>query len=245
MLGIPSAMTSDNNASYALMNPYYGWYGQDTWRVTKNLTVTLGLRLEYEQAPTERYNRALTYLDPTAQLPIAAAAQAAYAASPVPELAANGFTVQGGSVYAGVNGAPRQPWQNEVMWLPRLSAAWQFSPKMIVRGGYGIYHDSINVQNVTLSQSGFSRTTSTNLTNDYGVTWLAGNPGAGTSPLADPFPVRADGTAQRRGDHGNDEVGGSLRDTRRRNCSTLNRAGVHRGAGKLPRAIPRSDPVRV
>ena len=106
MLGIPSAMSSDNNASYALMNPYYGWYGQDTWRVSKNLTVTLGLRIEYEQAPTERYNRALTYFDPNAQLPIAAGAQAAYSASPVPELAANAFTVQGGSAYAGVNGAP-------------------------------------------------------------------------------------------------------------------------------------------
>ena len=89
MLGIPSSMSSDNNASYALMNPYYAWYGQDTWRVTRNLTVTLGLRVEYEQAPTERYNRALTYFDPTIQLPIAAAAQAAYAANPVPELAAS------------------------------------------------------------------------------------------------------------------------------------------------------------
>jgi Carboxypeptidase regulatory-like domain len=194
MLGIPSSMSTDNNASYALMNPYYAWYGQDTWRVTRNLTVTLGLRVEYEQAPTERYNRALTYFDPAAQLPIGAGAQTAYAANPVPELAANGFTVQGGSVYAGVNGAPRQPWQNELMWLPRLSAAWQFSPKMIIRAGYGIYYDSINVQNVTLSQSGFSRTTSTNLTNDFGVNWLAGNPGAGVSPLADPFPVRSDGT---------------------------------------------------
>ena len=194
MLGIPSSMSSDNNASYALMNPYYAWYGQDTWRATKNLTVTLGLRVEYEQAPTERYNRALTSFNAAAQLPIAAGAQAAYAANPVPELAASGFTVQGGSVYAGVNGAPRQPWQNQLMWLPRLSAAWQFRPKMILRAGYGIYYDSINVQNLTLSQSGFSRTTSTNLTNNYGVNWLAGNPGAGVSPLADPFPVRSDGT---------------------------------------------------
>src|SRR2546426_951313 len=137
-----------------------------------------GLRNEYEQAPTERYNRALTYFDPGAQLPIAAGAQAAYAANPVPELPASGFTVQGGSVYAGVNGAPRQPWQNELMWLPRVSAAWQFSRKMILRGGYGVYYDSINVQNLTLNQSGFSKTTSTNLTNDFGVNWLAGNPRA-------------------------------------------------------------------
>jgi hypothetical protein len=194
MLGIPSSMSTDNNASYALMNPYYAWYGQDTWRATRNLTVTLGLRVEYDQAPTERYNRAITYFDPTIQLPIAAGAQAAYAANPIPELAASAFTVQGGSIYAGVNGAPRQPWQNELMWLPRLSAAWQLNRKTILRGGYGVYFDSINVQNEVLNQSGFSRTTSTNLTNDFGVTWLAGNPAAGVSPMADPFPVRSDGT---------------------------------------------------
>jgi hypothetical protein len=102
--------------------------------------------------------------------------------------------VQGGSVYAGVSGAPREPWQNELMWLPRVSAAWQLNRKTVVRAGYGIYQDSINVQNETLTQSGFSRATSTNLTNDYGVTWLAGNPTAGVSPLVDPFPVRSDGT---------------------------------------------------
>ena len=95
MLGIPSSMSTDNNASYALMNPYYAWYGQDTWRATRNLTVTLGLRVEYEQAPTERYNRAITYFDPTIQLPIAAGAQAAYAANPVPELAASAFSGPG------------------------------------------------------------------------------------------------------------------------------------------------------
>lgn len=194
MLGVPSTMQADTNASYALMNPYYAWYGQDTWRVTRNLTLTLGLRVEYERAPTERYNRAITYFDTTLPLPIASAAQAAYAANPLAELAASNFVVKGGSVYAGANGAPRQPWQNELMWLPRLSAAWQFNPKMILRAGYGIYYDSINVQNEILSQSGFSRTTSTNLTNDYGVSWLAGNPGAGISPLADPFPTRSDGS---------------------------------------------------
>ena len=64
------------------MNPYYGWYGQDTWRVTRNLTLTLGLRMEYERGPTERYDRALSYFDPNLELPITAAAQAAYARNP-------------------------------------------------------------------------------------------------------------------------------------------------------------------
>src|SRR5690606_36138142 len=32
------------------------------------------------------------------------------------------------------------------------------------------------------------------LTNDFGMNWNAGDPANGISPLADPFPIRADGT---------------------------------------------------
>lgn len=193
-LGIPTNMSVDTNDTYALMSPYYAWFGQDTWRVTRNLTVTLGLRMEYEQGATERYNRALSYFDPELKLPISDAAQAAYARSPLAELPASQFVVKGGSVYAGRNGVSRRLWSNELMWLPRISAAWQLSPKMIVRGGYGIYFDTLNVMNQAADQTGFSRATSTTLTTTFGETWLAGNPGAGISPLADPFPVRSDGT---------------------------------------------------
>ena len=194
MLGIPTAASVDTNDNFALMSPYYAWYGQDSWRVTRNLTITLGLRMEYEQGPTERYNRALTSFDPNLELPISAAAQAAYARNPLPELPASQFLVRGGSLYAGQNGAPRNLWRSELMWLPRLSAAWQPSEKMVIRGGYGTYYDTLNVMNQGADQYGFARATNTNLTNDFGTTWNAGNPGAGISPLSDPFPVRANGT---------------------------------------------------
>ncbi|MCX6606711.1 MAG: TonB-dependent receptor, partial [Acidobacteria bacterium] len=194
MLGIPTAASVDTNDNFALMSPYYAWYGQDSWRVTRNLTITLGLRMEYEQGPTERYNRALTSFDPNLELPISAAAQAAYARNPLPELPASQFLVRGGSLYAGQNGAPRNLWRSELMWLPRLSAAWQPSEKMVIRGGYGTYYDTLNVMNQGADQYGFARATNTNLTNDFGTTWNAGNPGAGISPLSDPFPIRANGT---------------------------------------------------
>jgi hypothetical protein len=193
-LGIPTSMSTETNDTYALMNPYYAWYAQDTWRITRSLTVTLGLRMEYEVGPTERYNRALSYFDPNLVLPISEAAQAAYARNPLPELAASQFIVKGGSVYTGRNGVSRQFWRNELMWLPRFSATYQLNNKTVVRGGYGTYFDTLNVMNSSADQTGFSRTTNTQLTNDAGVTWLAGNPNAGISPLADPFPVRANGT---------------------------------------------------
>jgi hypothetical protein len=80
------------------------------------------------------------------------------------------------------------------MWLPRLSAAWQLNEKTMIRGGYGTYFDTLNVMNQAADQYGFARATNTVLTNNAGVTWRAGDPLNGISPLTDPFPVRSDGT---------------------------------------------------
>jgi hypothetical protein len=193
-LGMPTSMSIDTNDTLALVSPYAAWFVQDSWRVRRDLTVTLGLRLEYEMGAKERYDRALAYFDPNAELPIAAAAQAAYAANPIPELAPSQFIVRGGPVYAGRGGVSSRLWRNELMWLPRLSAAWQINSKTVLRGGYGLYYDTINALNEGANQFGFSRTTSTVMTNDFGYTWLVGDPPRGISPLSDPFPVRADGT---------------------------------------------------
>jgi hypothetical protein len=152
------------------------------------------LRLEYEGGPTERYDRWLGYFVPGADLPIAAAAQAAYAANPIPERSAADFVVRGGPVYPGVGGVPRNIRRNELMWLPRLAAAYQINSRTVLRAGFGMFFDSLNAAKETVNQLGFSRTTSTNVTNDFGVNWLVGDPRNGVSPLRDPFPVRADGT---------------------------------------------------
>jgi hypothetical protein len=194
LMGLPSTLLVDTNDSYATHTPAYGWYAQDNWRINAKLTVNLGLRLEYEQGMTERYNRMLSYFDRNARLPISGAAEAAYARAPLAELPASQFAVRGGSLYAGSGGAGRRIWQNELMWMPRLSAAYQLGSKAVLRFGYGIFYDSLNALYLAPNQLGFSRSTSTNVTNDFGANWLVGDPRNGVSPLRDPFPVRADGT---------------------------------------------------
>jgi hypothetical protein len=198
ILGIPnSGYSIATNDNYAMLTPYYAGFVQDNWRVSPKLTLNLGLRTEYEGGSTERYNRMIGGFDPTLTLPITAAAQTAYAASPIPELPVPQFKVLGGALYPGTTGQPRSLSKGQLMWLPRVGAAYQLNHKTVIRGGYGMYFDTINVMNFGPDQSGFSRSTGTVTTTDFGQTWnlpAGANPANLKSPLLDPFPIRADGT---------------------------------------------------
>ena len=194
LMGIPTNSTIDTNATYALSNAYFGWFASDTWRVSSKLTLSLGMRIEYEFGRKERYNRAIGYFDPSAVLPISAAAQAAYAKNPVPELAVSAFTVTGGSIYPGVNDVSPRLQNGQLMWLPRLGAAYQINSRTVIRGGYGIYYDTLNAQNQSPDQSGFSITSTNPSSTNFGQQWLLGDPRNGISPLTNPFPVRSSGS---------------------------------------------------
>jgi len=194
MMGLPTTSMVDTNATYALSNPYIGWYAQDNWRLSTKLTLNLGMRIEYEFGLKERYNRFIAGFDPSATLPISAPAQSAYARNPVPELAASSFSVVGGSLYTGPNGAGARFPAGQLMWLPRIGVAYQLTSRTVVRAGYGVYYDTLNAQNQSPDLSGFSRTTTNLTSNDFGQTFLSGDPRNGISPLTDPFPIRSDGT---------------------------------------------------
>ncbi|MBI4906132.1 MAG: TonB-dependent receptor [Acidobacteria bacterium] len=199
ILGVPNSMTIQTLDSYATMSPYYGAFVQDSWRFSRRLTLNLGLRMEYERGATERYNRMIGGFDPTLTLPITSAAQAAYGASPLRELAASEFKVLGGTVFPGVGGTSRELYKSQAMWMPRAGVAYQWNNKTVLRAGYGIYYDTLNVLNFGPDQSGYTQNTSTVMANDpAGYVWNplfgANSPASQKTPLADPFPVRADGT---------------------------------------------------
>jgi hypothetical protein len=204
-MGFPGSYSESITTPLALSNKYSGFYGSDTWRVSSRLTLTLGLRAEYETGGTERYNRLLGQFDPTINLgAFATDAQNAYAAvlsNPANAsnsavqflqsyLPASAFKVAGGYTYAGVNGAPRNVYQGQLMWLPRLGWAYQIGTKTVFRGGYGLYYDTNNVLPSGFSSGLFnSSTNNPALTNDFGQTWNVGNPKGGASILSDPFPA--------------------------------------------------------
>jgi hypothetical protein len=145
------------------------------------LTLNLGIRYEYESPTTERYNRSVSGFDPNAPLPIAAQSVANYANSPIPEIPASQFRVQGGLQFAGVGGQPTQLWQpDRNNFLPRFGFAYDAGRKTVIRGGYGIYFGDGGVRYASSNQSGFALSNTLTPSVDGGLTFL--------STLANPFP---------------------------------------------------------
>ena len=195
MLGIPSSVSIGENAPISMTNPYYGAFLQDTWRVRPNFTLNFGLRYEYENGIRESDDRWVTEFDPDARLAITDLAQAAYARNPIPQVPVSDFRVLGGSVYAGAPGASGLSWLGESMWMPRLSGAYTIGERTVLKGGYGLFFDTLNAGDYTgFNQTGYSSATTNVTSTDFGRTWLLGDPANGISPLTDPFPVRADGS---------------------------------------------------
>ncbi|HET9193316.1 MAG TPA: carboxypeptidase regulatory-like domain-containing protein [Vicinamibacterales bacterium] len=194
MLGMPTSVSIADNNGFDVRNNYFGTFVQDTWRVGRNLTLNLGLRFEYENGIKEVKDRSLLWFDPEAAVSIASIAEAAYAANPVPGMPASQFNVQGGAVYAGAEGYDSRSWKPEALWMPRFSFGYRLGERMAVKGGYGMYYDTLNARDWTPDQEGFDITTTNPLSNDFGRTFLLGNPRAGVLPLVDPFPVRATGS---------------------------------------------------
>ena len=178
MLGQPTGGSIERNTDRENWSQYHGLWIQDDWRVSDKLTLNLGLRYEYEGATYESQDRNVRGFDPDAALAIAAAAEAAYARNPIPELPASAFDVRGGLAFAGDGG--RGFWNADTNnWQPRLGVAYQINAKTVLRGGFGLYTSPFVIAGVR--QTGFSQSTSIVPTLDNGLTFGA--------TLANPFPT--------------------------------------------------------
>ncbi|MGH8244961.1 MAG: TonB-dependent receptor domain-containing protein, partial [Gammaproteobacteria bacterium] len=105
---------------------YWAVFVQDSWRVTPKLTVTLGLRYDYESPRVDRFNQ-LTNFD--------------YGLTP--PLSAPGLDLKGALTFVGVGGLPREnavPDRNNI--APRAGIAYRLTPKTVIRTGAGIFYSS-------------------------------------------------------------------------------------------------------
>jgi len=180
-LGIASGGTINNNASRAEQSANLSFFVQDDWRITPRLTLNLGLRYEYENPITERFDRSIRDFDFSTPSPVAARALANYARSPVPEVAVASFRTIGGLQFAGVDGQPRGLWSGDKNNLaPRVGLAYHLSKRTVLRAGYGMFFDGLGVSRIGVNQGGFNQPTDLIPTLDNGQTFIA--------TLSNPFP---------------------------------------------------------
>jgi len=132
--------------SYTSWNgTYSAVYVNDDYKMTNRLTLTLGLRFDYQSAWTERYNRFSTF-DPS-----------------VPNPAAGGRP--GALAFAS---SSNTKFDNPPMdaFGPRFGFGYRLRDKTVVRGGYGIYYAGIAFADGNTPNTGFSTNPSApNLTN--------------------------------------------------------------------------------
>jgi hypothetical protein len=173
LLGIPGGSMA-YTASYAMQDKYLGLYLQDDYKISSKLILNLGLRYEYESPITERFDRLVGGFAFDSANPIAAQAIANYARNPIPELPVSEFRVPGGQLWVNQAGTGRSPFEGrKTNFLPRIGVAYSMTPSTVLRTGYGIYYDTIGVNNTRAIQTGYSQSTPIQASLDNGLTYVA------------------------------------------------------------------------
>jgi len=149
----PSAWDSTETSMSSLMKPtvttrFFGVFLNDDIKISRNLTLNLGLRYEYDQPYTEEQNRITFAMDLT---------------KPIPELQNVQMPAGTRQFYTGpwtLNGAfqftsKEHPgaWNADKGVLsPRIGVAYRLSSKMAVRAGYGRYGLPHNMNSSAVDQ---------------------------------------------------------------------------------------------
>jgi hypothetical protein len=171
-LGNPASGSAASIAFTDANNWYIGAYLQDAFAVTRNLTITGGVRWEFPESFTEKSDR-LTVLQPDATDPLGSQV---------------GLPLKG--QIALVNSpaySPRQFLRNRYkLFSPRLNMAYNPNPTMSIRAGYGLSWIPPDMVNYSLSpfQSPVNAATTTIVSSVGGTTSLY--PAA---TFGDPFPT--------------------------------------------------------
>lgn len=181
LLGTPTSGEYDQNVFLSTHSNYVAAYIQDDWRVTKTLTLNIGLRFDHDFPLYERHNRAINGFNPTAVTPLTTAAAAAYNTHPISEIPVGQFNAVGGLTFANSQ-KPQLYDTPSKTFSPRFGFAWSpeyLGGKTVFTGGFSIFVFPL-LDVGTVNSSGFSSITPYVATNN--------NYASSASAINDPFP---------------------------------------------------------
>jgi hypothetical protein len=117
LLGFPSRYQQDSNTTFEIYQHLYFAFVQDDWKVTRKLTLNLGLRYEFATPPRERQYKWANF-----------------------DAATGGFiTAHPGSLRDEALIAP-----DRNNFAPRVGFAYTATPRTVIRGGYGVFYNHTN-----------------------------------------------------------------------------------------------------
>lgn len=123
--------------------PFYNLYFNDSWHMKPTFTLTYGLGWTAEMPPVEEQGKQIAFVDANAKIIDAQKYLNTRASN---ALAGNIYNPEVGFALVGnVAGHPKymyNPYYKS--FSPRLAAAWNPTPKMVVRGGYSILYGRLN-----------------------------------------------------------------------------------------------------
>jgi hypothetical protein len=167
--GFSTEVDQSNSNRQGYRERAYDLFVQDDWKITRRLTLNLGLRWEYDQGLKEVHNQVSQY-------------RAGLQSTVFPDAPL-------GLVYYGDKGVPRSTYGEDLNnFAPRVGIAWDVfgNGKLAIRSGFGVFYD-IPISELTLQFLGVLpfgiQTAQYNVTdyrNPYSTSLV--------NPIANPYP---------------------------------------------------------
>ena len=145
-LGGSNAMFASNISNTDDGRNYYGTYFQDDWKVTPKLTLNLGLRWDFFAQVEENFGAQANFIPGApgagAQYLIPVGRKDKPPLSTPATAGSNAFTalLAKDGIQLVYSDNPTLGVSQKTNFAPRIGFAYQATPKLVVRGGYGIFY---------------------------------------------------------------------------------------------------------